>query len=479
MAETKNIEEVLGKYEISETHMDKIYGLLEAKRFKSVDSFVDQALEVFLAWEYNPSQAMVEMSKVRPTIDQYAFMITTGMNYAHLKQTYPNFPERFGDTWNEYLANHDDIDQLFQKIKSQHDPQSDARASHKDYEQAIARKTDAEHFIKTLDFSEKIENAEEFVYDGWPLLFTHYSRIFPAKVALLALAELMRSQDRKLIHFEKFTEKAFDLCEEISEKQKSREEKQKISKEHKMSVGLPSPYSKTKTDDKQQEYQNRYKEKFFGKVKRNKKDGKLYFEGLLSALGLIRIFKIDGEYNVTFSEKGKEFYMLQNPIFDREFISEAFSDEEKQYILEKLISDKLLEVQLMNSAINTINVKDDLRNKDMIEYLDEAFENTLKTYCDSNKDDFNSEKLLDMLDSTIKLKKDKIEAKKLLDTELKPTEIENYKRILKKQTSVEALRVATMGRMSELHLVKWETEGGKSSFRLGESELIEILKNLN
>ena len=118
MVETKNIEEVLDKYEISETHMDKIYGLLEAKRFKSVDSFVDQALEVFLAWEYNPSQAMVEMSKVRPTIDQYAFMITTGMNYAHLKQTYPNFPERFGDTWNEYLANNDDIDQLFQKIKS-------------------------------------------------------------------------------------------------------------------------------------------------------------------------------------------------------------------------------------------------------------------------------------------------------------------------------------------------------------------------
>ena len=133
----------------------------------------------------------------------------------------------------------------------------------------------------------------------------------------------------------------------------------------------------------------------------------------------------------------------------------------------------------MNSAINTINVKDDLRNKDMIEYLDEAFENTLKIYCDSNKDDFNSEKLLDLLNSTIKLKKDKIEAKKLLDTELKPTEIDNYKRILKKQTSVEALRVATMGRMSELHLVKWETEGGKSSFRLGESELIKILKNLN
>lgn len=479
MSEITLDEELLKKYEISDTHMDKIIGLLESKRYKSVDSFVDQALEVFLAWEYNPSQAMAEMSKVRPTIEQYAFMITTGMNYAHLKQTYPNFPERFGDSWNEYLANHDTIDQQFQKIKSQHDPQSDARASHKDYEQAIARKTDAEHFIKTLDLSEKIENAEEFVYDEWPLLFTHYSRIFPAKVALLALSELMRSQDRKLIHFDKFTEKAFDLCEEISEKQKSREEKQKISKEHKMSVGLPRPYTKTKTDAKQQEYQNRYKEKFFGKIKRNKKDGRLYFEGLLSALGLVRIFKIDGEYNVTLSQKGKEFYMLQNPIFERESISDAFSDEEKQYILEQLISNRQLEVQLMNSAINTISVKDDLRNKDMIEYLDEAFENTLKTYCESNKDDFNFEKLSEILDSTIKLKKDQIEAKKMLDTELKPTEIDNYKRILKKQTPVEALRVATMGRMSELHLVKWETEGGKSSFQLGDSELIKILKGLN
>ena len=28
---------------------------------------------------------------------------------------------------------------------------------------------------------------------------------------------------------------------------------------------------------------------------------------------------------------------------------------------------------------------------------DEAFENTLKIYCDSNKDDFNSEKVIDLI----------------------------------------------------------------------------------
>ena len=53
MAETKYDEELLKKYEISDTHLDKIIGLLESKRYKSVDSFVDQALEVFLTWEYN------------------------------------------------------------------------------------------------------------------------------------------------------------------------------------------------------------------------------------------------------------------------------------------------------------------------------------------------------------------------------------------------------------------------------------------
>ena len=132
----------------------------------------------------------------------------------------------------------------------------------------------------------------------------------------------------------------------------------------------------------------------------------------------------------------------------------------------------------MNSAINIINVKEDLGNKDIIEYLDEAFENTLKIFCDSNPDDFHFEKLLYDLESTSILKKEQIEAEKLLEGELKPTERENYKRILQKQTPIQALRVATMGRMSELDLVKWETGGGKSSFTLGNSKLIKILKNL-
>jgi len=483
MVETKGIEELeLNKYEISETHMDKINGLMEEKRFKNIDSFVNQAIEVFLAWEYNPPLTMVEMSKVRPTIPQYAFMISMGIPLAQLKETYPNYPERFGDSWDEYLANNETIDHMFQKIKSQHDPQSDARASHKDYDQALARRTDAINQINSFDFEEGLENDElEYNYDGYPLLFTHYSRLFPAKVGVLALAELMRQNNDKLIHFDEFTKKAYDLCEEISEKQTSRQvlklkqKKEKTSRESDKTTGLPKPYDKNKTDDEQVRYQNRYKERFFGKVKRHKKDAKYYFEGLMSALDLIRIFKIDDEYVVTFTEKGKKFCEEKNPIFDREFLSDSFYLEEKQMILRDLLEGKQLEVDLMKTALNTINNCDENISKDLTIPLDNAFEITIEEYCNSNKDSLHLERLQDILDSTKKIKKDKIELTKLFEVESNPTKKIQIKKDMKKQSPIEAIRVATMGRMAELNLVIWEIENGKSSYKPGESELIEFL----
>jgi len=466
------------QYDISETHMDKIEGLIAKKRYKSKDSFIDQAIEVFLTWEYNPLRTMEEMAKVRPTLDQYGYMIRMGIDHATLKQTYPNYPERFEDSWKTYLAGNPDVDELFQKITAQHDNQSDERASHKDYEQSIARKRDAENLIRTLNFSEKIEHSEEYFYDGYPLLFTHYSRLFPAKVAVLALAELMRSQDRKIINFEKFTAKAFDLCEEISERQSRRQEK--VSRENNMSTGLPKPYSKNKTDAKQVEYQNRYKERYFGKIKRNKKDGRLYFEGLMSALNLIRIFKIDGEYNVTFTEQGKDFYLKQNPVFEGEYLTSSFYGDETKYILENLLLGKVLEIRLMSAALKIVGVFDEKMNseKNITDYLDEAFENTLEEYCGLDKKEVYFERVREILDSTNKLKQEAASAKEAIDAESNPTEKENYRRIIKKQLPIEAIRIATMGRMSELDLVAWEIESGKSSYKTGNTELIKILNEL-
>ncbi|MBT6646006.1 MAG: hypothetical protein HOB51_00595 [Thaumarchaeota archaeon] len=468
--------ENINQYEITPTHLDRIADLVEKKRFKNQDHFIDRAIEVFLAWETNPPKAMEEMMKIEPTIAQYSHMIMMGMEYAQLKIMYPRHPEKFGREWIDHLLDDETgLEEKFEKSKCIHDPQSDARASHKDYEHAIANKTDAGNFLKTLDFSKSIENSTAYVYDDWPLLFAHYSRLFPAKVGILSLAELMRNNNNIQINFEKFTEKAFDLCEEISEKQIKRETKESISREHKLSTGLPKPFKKDITDSKQQEYQNRYKEKYFGKLKRNRKDGKQYFEGLMSSLGLIKFFKIDGENFVTLTEKGKDFFLLENPILDGDFEIKPFSDDEVKYILKNLVSERQLEVNLMAGALRLIESKIGM-DEDIIHQLDEVFQIIIQEYCDSNKKDLNFNKLNDILLSTEKITMDIKTAKKELKTDLDKESRENAERRSKKQTPIQAIRVATMGRMSELNLVKWNIDGGKSFFTLGASELVKIIK---
>jgi len=468
--------ENINQYEITPTHLDRIADLVEKKRFKNQDHFIDRAIEVFLAWETNPPKAMEEMMKIEPTIAQYSHMIMMGMEYAQLKIMYPRHPEKFGREWIDHLLDDETgLEEKFEKSKCIHDPQSDARASHKDYEHAVANKTDAGNFLKTLDFSKSIENSTAYVYDDWPLLFAHYSRLFPAKVGILSLAELMRNNNNIQINFEKFTEKAFDLCEEISEKQIKRETKESISREHKLSTGLPKPFKKDITDSKQQEYQNRYKEKYFGKLKRNRKDGKQYFEGLMSSLGLIKFFKIDGENFVTLTEKGKDFFLLENPILDGDFEIKPFSDDEVKYILKNLVSERQLEVNLMAGALRLIESKIGM-DEDIIHQLDEVFQIIIQEYCDSNKKDLNFNKLNDILLSTEKITMDIKTAKKELKTDLDKESRENAERRSKKQTPIQAIRVATMGRMSELNLVKWNIDGGKSFFTLGASELVKIMK---
>jgi hypothetical protein len=467
-------------YQVIPTYQDKISDLVDKKRFKNQDHFIDRAIEVFLAWENDPEKAMDEMTKIEPTVAQYVHLIMMGTDYDQLKKMYPKHPDKFGSEWIEFLTSEKataiGLEDKFEKSKAKHSSQSDKRASHKDYEHAIAQKTSAINFLKNQDFSKLDEDLDEFKFDEWPLLFTHYSRIFPAKVAVLGLATLMDQQQRSIVNFENFTEMAYDLCEEISDKQGMRESKQKVSRENKISTGLPKVYRDENPDDSQIKYENRYKERYFGKIKRNRADGKQYFEGLMSALGLIRIFKIKKEYHVTFTEKGKEFLFLDNPIFDGEFEPKSFSDKEIEYVLEHLISERRLEINLMNSALNLIELKEGTTEL-TVSQLDEEFEYEIQKYCDSAKDSLNFERLNDILKSTEKIKNDIINAKKEVDSkELKPIEKENLERITKKQTPIQAIRVATMGRMSELNLVEWEIEGGKSSFKLGNSELIKIIK---
>ena len=79
----------------------------------------------------------------------------------------------------------------------------------------------------------------------------------------------------------------------------------------------------------------------------------------------------------------------------------------------------------------------------MTEKLDNEFEHTVKEFVDNADHQF---------------------AKKIEDEILNPTNKiakENETSEKKKQTPIQAFRIATMGRLSEIGLIKWEIEGDK------------------
>ena len=470
-------------YKVKGVISDRIETLVNQGRFDDKADFMRRAIDVLYAWETNPPGAMTKMMELDPTMPQYRHMVMMGVDFSQLKIMYATYPEKFGKAWTDLLAEDPTLLQKFENCKSQHNPQSDARATPDNYEIALSNKIRSKNFLMNADrdFSDKKNLSNEYHYDGWPLLFNHYSRIFPARVAVLALADCMSSTDKDEVYFKKFTETAYDLCEEIAKKQIQREKENDISREHKTSTGLPKPPEKEdgqteKEKEKQLEYEIRYKEKYFGRVKRSREDGNEYFEGLLSALNLIRTFKKNDELHVTFTKEGQELFGEENPTFNGD-LSKVFSEKEGIFMLEKLFSKRKLEMNLMRSAVNLIESKEGL-NEEIVSQLDETFLYEFEAYCKLNKKNKHIERLNEIVENHKEIMVKRKKAKSDKKTETDKAKKERLDRIIKKQSPIEAIRIGTMGRMAELNLVEWEISEGKSYFKRKNQKLIDIVRKL-
>jgi len=475
-------EELNLQYTIDPSHYDRITERVDKKRFKSVDYFIDQAIKVYLSWEENPEKANAVMAETPPTLEQYGFMVAQMENMQWLKDTWKTYPEDFekphimekndSRSWKQYLSENKTIFERWENLQRYHNLQDDHRASNRDLELALSDLTNAQKHVKHLEIPKEI--PDEFVYDGWPMLFTHYSRILPAKIGLLALGELMLKENRDKVNFELFKRKAFDICEEVARKQKKVEKEDGTTRENKISTGLPTPYDEPTSTPKQEDYENRYKERYFGKIKRNKKDSQYYFEGLMSSLNLIRIMKVGKDYEVTFTEQGREFYMLENPILSGHSVSKSFSFEEKKFLLEKIIPHRELELNLIQGALKIIAAKEEV-SIDITKVLDQLFQEKIQEFCDTNEDHRHIEKLNEEITRTISITVEIEKINRQIDGE-KDEKIKKELRLRsKKQTPIEAIRIGTMGRISELGLVQWEIIGSQSKFSIGDEKLISII----
>ena len=113
--------------------------------------------------------------------------------------------------------------------------------------------------------------------------------------------------------------------------------------------------------------EKRWKDRFIGKRRKHKdadKNSKSieYFDGLLSALGLVRAFYAEDKKKVflTLTAKGQEFYSMDNrftdipwkyKIEDSELIGSFYSQREKIFGYKLLLPERKLEMELIKTAI--------------------------------------------------------------------------------------------------------------------------------
>jgi hypothetical protein len=439
---------------LSPDHQRKINQLVDANpdRFRDVDDFIFRAIDVYLAWEKNPVKVIDKLTDMEPTIPQFAFMQSM-MESDVLRQIYPGYPEKYGNAWKEFLNSIP----ATEKAMSISEVAEKTVASDNEFETIQNNLSATKEFIKQINFNEiSKEGYDEIKFDGWPLLFTHYSRLLPVKIAISLLGNMMKEQKSPVINFNDFRARAYELTEEISKKLTVYEKQNKKTREEKISTGLPRPSIINEVTAKQALAEQRYKDRYFGKLKKSQDTGETTFEGALMALGVIKIFARKKDVLITLTDLGKKFYLLDNPIINGTNFP-AFSNEEQEFLVTKIIPNRPLETKLIKTATEIITYEDAL-SSEITDTLDVEFMNTLRNFVKKSNDKKFTDKIKrDIIDKTEELKQ-KNESK---------------------QTPVEACRIATMGRLTELGLVSWNiNKEGKSEYEIANNELANAIKKL-
>jgi len=264
------------------------------------------------------------------------------------------------------------------------------------------------------------------------LIWSFYNRFFPVKIVVRTLATLVGPQNT-WIELNKIQEESYALAQVISSKLKQIEEQSGFARNEKLSTGLPTPLSelegargfqRPKIESKILASKIRFIEQFVGKL--TKKEPSYEFKGACFDMNLIGV-KIEGKNcYVTLTENGKEFALMENPILDEDKYNDSFSSEEVSFIFNKILPRFKLENIIVKRILSELG-----NNELTSEQIDKIFEEEKSHYYDLKKPINKAEKV--KLDATIVRE-----------------------------------RVAMMGRLSELRIVNWEVEAGKSKYSLNK-----------
>jgi len=413
-------------YSPLESDFKRISELVKEERFRSPDTFIDKAIQILLTWESkNPERCMEIMKTMTPfTSEQEAFMNQT-MKPEEMKKHFDN---------DDFMI--DAVKAV--KIQEAHSPAPD------DYLTLRENLVGSKKYVSKLEIKKPSTNL--ISYDGYPLLFRFYSRFLPAKIALTVLGDLLRTKKASRVKLDDFRLEAFDVALEISQQLENYEMDNNVKRNEKISTGFPNFIHESGEYERKARIQKRFKEQYIGKVRKSRKTNMRHFEGALAALGLVYVIEEKNELYISLTENGKDFYLLDNPVVNGDF-SKPFSEEERDFILERLIPKLELENQFFKVALETVTKYPDdplLQQRKISEVLDDEFYRLVLEYQKENPkkaDDYQ------------------------LDLKF-PQDEDSKKRII-------GWRVATMGRLAELNLVHWTIDSsGDSVFSVPETIVV-------
>jgi len=408
---------------VLEIHANRIRELCSNKKYKNTDDFMKSAIEILLTWESeHPEECMQLMRNLMPFSPyQEAFM----------KQSMvPNELEKqFGIL--DIDKDQNEISQ--QKILGMSD------------EDHLKLRDNFQHTLKYVKALKITKPKNVIPYDGHPVLSGFYSRLLPVKIVITVLGHILERKKSSKVELKDLRLHGYDIAEEIAGTLSKYEKAHDIPRNEKMSTGLPKKGSEEKDEEKKAMAQKRFKDQFVGKVRKSRVTKTNHFEGALSALGLVYATQEEEDkVFVSLTELGKKFFLIENPVVQGEYEKGPLTKQEADFILKELIPQRELEKQFVDTAVSVIEripAKDRTTEDDeKITYvLDVEFLGTAKKYLDENP------KVLELYN---------INHLDSLSNELTKRKITQW-------------RLATMGRLAELKVVKWEIDDkGDSKYTL-------------
>jgi len=472
-------------YKLRPRDIPKILEILDSRdndgnrRYLDQRDVITRALELFFTWELEPEKFL----------DEIKSSMTSKQEQQLSKKLQDESVEK--------------IDDKIEQVEQQ-----EARKSEKDYEKMLTNLESAKNVIKQINMKDLQSNVDdqEITYDSWPLLWNFYSRLLPAKISITVLGDMISSSKTNRVDVHEFRKNVYDICEELSEKIINYERKNKLRRTTKFSTGFPVTVNPDAL--KQGLAEKRFKDKYAVSI-RKKHGGAYHLEGILAALGLITVMRSnDKKHYVSMTDAGKKFYLLDNPILKDDYFKEdsgsrsfadplptnVFSDDETDYIFEKLIPQRELEGRLVAKALDTVGHLESMlefEQRESVHWtatLDKVFLKEFNDFVESYDHEEHKQRLLEKFinasaNTSMKFYKYKCGecvylAVDMISMQLHQKEKGHEKNMKKYEAPIQACRSATMGRLSELKLVDWsigEDSHSKYSLTKGEKywELIE------